>query len=348
MIKKITKAFVFIIAIISTITVLFSGWWLYKNPVVDLSKTDTGLKGVTEVYKGEKKGAEYGPSKPLESVEQIKKDRQNTSQPLYLNGWITIPDIGLERQIFEGTSDRVLTYGAGTINPNESPEKIGTYALAAHNYADWRYGTGFSSLQVAKSSVIGKEAYITDGNKLYTYKIVSYDEVDRDYSMPYTEDDWNNRDLSDFNKKYANPKKEVKGDVSINPQDTYSNSNKDDKKTFTYGRTLTLYTCLELPPDFLHSYSRIIVRGVQTKEEPIPMVNNSVLNNFDKSIDSQGNKVITGIKDDKKISLDKIEPQNLMNSLLAQNKYIINYIFNTSIVAVIVSFILLILIKRYW
>ena len=349
--KRFSKVFMALIAFLSFIIAGCSAYWIYCNPVATFSSLDTGLKGA-KIHNGSKTGAEYGPSTSLSSASQIKKAQSNTKQPLYLNGWLTIPVIGLERQIFEGTSDRVLSYGAGTINPNQSPDKIGNYGLAAHNYGDWNYGQGFSKLQSTGSAIIGNYAYIIDDTKLYTYKLTNYDVVYRDDSMPYTETDWNSRNMSDTIKKYGNITEKVSGDVSLVPTDTYANNNKDKTKTFTYGRTLTLYTCYELPPDYLHSWNRIIIRGVQVKEEPIPTktvtTDSTTSNGVETPTLSVENGKVVSYSKSGSISSDNKGIKGLFYEMLSQDKQLVNKVFIASISIFVVSLISLVLMKRYF
>ncbi|MFT8727877.1 MAG: class A sortase [Liquorilactobacillus ghanensis] len=80
-------------------------------------------------------------------------------------GKISLPAVGLKLPIFYGISNANLLRGAGTMKPNQKMGQ-GNYALAGHHMNN--PNILFSPLAKAK---IGELAYLTDGKKVYTYRI---------------------------------------------------------------------------------------------------------------------------------------------------------------------------------
>lgn len=187
-----------------------SAYWLYQNSNVELTKItqpDTSQPIVAEDQATD--GVTYDGSVEITSTEQLQEYRNDTSQPLYLRNYLSMPSLGINLQIYEGTSNRVLTYGAGAIKPGQIVDSFTNYAVAAHNFSDAQWGHGFSMLQTYPD-VYGRQAYISDGDYVYTYTMVSYDNVYRDDSMKYTEDDWRQQFLQEQIKTIA-PKEYTQG-----------------------------------------------------------------------------------------------------------------------------------------
>ena len=210
---------------------------------------------------------------------------------MYLRNLLSVPNLGINLQVFEGTSERSLTYGAGTIKADQDPDKIGNYALAAHNFYDSSYGSGFSILQdAAPSTIKGSYAYLSDGDYVYTYKLVEVTEVYKDDSMVYTEDDFSEQVFQDYLKESPSGLKEiVKSNKVWNSDGTYLED--PDGKQFTYGKLLTLYTCKLEPYNRTLSYNRILVTGVQLKKERLDQAPKDVQKLF---LDESGNLNVTG------------------------------------------------------
>ena len=192
---------------------------------------------------------------------------------------LSIPNLGINLQVFEGTSDRVLTYGAGTIKANQNPDNIGNYALAAHNFYDQSYGTGFSILQSA-TNIVGSNAYLSDGDYVYTYKLAEVTNIYKDDSMIYTEDDFPNQLFQDKITQLApdDLSETVVKNKIWNKNGTYTESS--EGKEFKYGKLLTLYTCYLEPSNRTLSYNRIIVTGVQINKQKISEAPDDVKNLF--------------------------------------------------------------------
>ena len=290
--KKILKGLLISSTVITFASSSWSAYWLFENNNYQLSRVAQPLKDAKVVKDGESlAGVEYSPSVELTTPEQIEKARNDTSQPLYLRNLLSIPNLGINLQVFEGTSERSLTYGAGTIKADQSPDKIGNYALAAHNFYDSSYGTGFSILQDASPSTIkGSYAYLSDGDYVYTYKLTDVTEIYKDNSMLYTEDDFAEQQFQDSIKQSPEGLKDVvKSDKLWNSDGTYFDN--EDGKEFTYGKLLTLYTCKLEPSNRLLSYDRIIVTGVQLKKEKLSDASQDIKKLF---LDESNNLNVTG------------------------------------------------------
>ena len=267
--KKLLKGLLLSISVISFASSAWSAWWMYENNNYQLYSVAQPAKNISITKQDQKtEGVSYTSAVEITSPEQIEKARNDTSQPLYLRSFLSIPNLGINLQVFEGTSERVLTYGAGTIKPNQNPDSFGNYALAAHNFYDSSYGSGFSILQTS-NNIVGSNAYLTDGDYVYTYRLAKVTQVYKDDSMVYTEDDFSEQVFSNEISQLApeNLTKDVTQNKIWNNDGTYTES--VEGKNFKFGKLLTLYTCYLEPTNRTLSYDRIIVTGVQVKKEKI-------------------------------------------------------------------------------
>lgn len=82
-------------------------------------------------------------------------------------GRIAIPAVNLKLPVYNGlgTNGQNLLYGAGTLKPNQKMGE-GNYTLAGHHMSN--ENILFGPLMKTK---LGQKIYLTDGKKLYTYKI---------------------------------------------------------------------------------------------------------------------------------------------------------------------------------
>lgn len=267
--KKLLKGLLLSVSVISFASSAWSAWWMYENNNYQLYSVAQPAKNISITKQDQKtEGVSYTSAVEITSPEQIEKARNDTSQPLYLRSFLSIPNLGINLQVFEGTSERVLTYGAGTIKPNQNPDSFRNYALAAHNFYDSSYGSGFSILQTS-NNIVGSNAYLTDGDYVYTYRLAKVTQVYKDDSMVYTEDDFSEQVFSNEISQLApeNLTKDVTQNKIWNNDGTYTES--VEGKNFKFGKLLTLYTCYLEPTNRTLSYDRIIVTGVQVKKEKI-------------------------------------------------------------------------------
>ena len=267
--KKLLKGLLLSVSVISFASSAWSAWWMYENNNYQLYSVAQPAKNISITKQDQKtEGVSYTSAVEITSPEQIEKARNDTSQPLYLRSFLSIPNLGINLQVFEGTSERVLTYGAGTIKPNQNPDSFGNYALAAHNFYDSSYGSGFSILQTS-NNIVGSNAYLTDGDYVYTYRLAKVTQVYKDDSMVYTEDDFSEQVFSNEISQLApeNLTKDVTQNKIWNNDGTYTES--VEGENFKFGKLLNLYTCYLEPTNRTLSYDRIIVTGVQVKKEKI-------------------------------------------------------------------------------
>ena len=267
--KKILKGLLLSVSVISFASSGWAAWWMYENNNYQLYSVAQPAKNISITKQNQKTdGVSYTSAVEITSPEQIEKARNDTSQPLYLRSFLSIPNLGINLQVFEGTSERVLTYGAGTIKPDQNPDSFGNYALAAHNFYDSSYGSGFSILQTS-NNIVGSNAYLTDGDYVYTYRLAKVTQIYKDDSMIYTEDDFSEQIFSNEISQLApeNLTKDVTQNKIWNNDGTYTES--VEGKNFKFGKLLTLYTCYLEPTNRTLSYDRIIVTGVQVKKEKI-------------------------------------------------------------------------------
>lgn len=267
--KKLLKGLLLSVSVVSFASSGWAAWWMYENNNYQLYSVAQPAKNISITKQNQKtEGVSYTSAVEITSPEQIEKARNDTSQPLYLRSFLSIPNLGINLQVFEGTSERVLTYGAGTIKPDQNPDSFGNYALAAHNFYDSSYGSGFSILQTS-NNIVGSNAYLTDGDYVYTYRLAKVTQVYKDDSMIYTEDDFSEQVFSNEISQLApeNLTKDVTQNKIWNNDGTYTES--VEGKNFKFGKLLTLYTCYLEPTNRTLSYDRIIVTGVQVKKEKI-------------------------------------------------------------------------------
>lgn len=267
--KKLLKGLLLSVSVISFASSGWAAWWMYENNNYQLYSVAQPAKNISITKQDQKtEGVSYTSAVEITSPEQIEKARNDTSQPLYLRSFLSIPNLGINLQVFEGTSERVLTYGAGTIKPDQNPDFFGNYALAAHNFYDSSYGSGFSILQTS-NNIVGSNAYLTDGDYVYTYRLAKVTQIYKDDSMIYTEDDFSEQVFSNEISQLApeNLTKDVTQNKIWNNDGTYTES--VEGKNFKFGKLLTLYTCYLEPTNRTLSYDRIIVTGVQVKKEKI-------------------------------------------------------------------------------
>lgn len=267
--KKLLKGLLLSVSVISFASSGWAAWWMYENNNYQLYSVAQPAKNISITKQDQKtEGVSYTSAVEITSPEQIEKARNDTSQPLYLRSFLSIPNLGINLQVFEGTSERVLTYGAGTIKPDQNPDSFGNYALAAHNFYDSSYGSGFSILQTS-NNIVGSNAYLTDGDYVYTYRLAKVTQIYKDDSMIYTEDDFSEQVFSNEISQLApeNLTKDVTQNKIWNNDGTYTES--VEGKNFKFGKLLTLYTCYLEPTNRTLSYDRIIVTGVQVKKEKI-------------------------------------------------------------------------------
>lgn len=149
------------------------GYVIQTNTVTDLPTKRAVNNGDKDIVYGDDNTA-------VSSVSELLAHK-NGMGTLITRGSISIPvqngvQTPIQTQIYEGSSNYVLAYGAGTIKPNQ---KIGSgnYAIGAHNVADNR--TLFSPLQTQIDVSKRPIAYVTDGDRTYKYTLNSWQRLSR-------------------------------------------------------------------------------------------------------------------------------------------------------------------------
>ena len=103
--------------------------------------------------------------KQVKSVDSTKTLKNTLNKSQGMIGKVAIPAVNLKLPIYYGISDASLYRGAGTMKPDQQMGQ-GNYALAGHHMRD--PNVLFSPIVRTKP---GEKIYLTDGTKLYTYKI---------------------------------------------------------------------------------------------------------------------------------------------------------------------------------
>lgn len=186
----------------------------------------------------------------------------NRSEPVYLKSYLKIPELGVDLKIYEGLGKKALSKGAGTIKENMKPDKLGVYAVAAHNLHDFDEGHGFSKFQKYREKSIGKKAYLSDGEYIYTYNIVDNKSLIKTDTMKYTDDDWINQFYTDYIVRYP----QFAGKTSVTKEYTKEGNYKEIPTTNkVYAPFISFYTCdVEKQGKHWVSGNRILTIGILT------------------------------------------------------------------------------------
>lgn len=151
---------------------------VFNQPIKDEVIRSTGKQyQVTNISKEEIKKNEEAPATfDADAVEPISSEavlRAKLSQKrLPVIGGVAVPDVGINLPIFKGLSNEALLWGAGTMSPTQVMGK-GNYQLASHH--SHREDLLFAPLKYAKA---GQMIYLTDLDKIYSYKITMVKIVD--------------------------------------------------------------------------------------------------------------------------------------------------------------------------
>lgn len=100
------------------------------------------------------------------NLQTVAKNRAN-KQNVNIIGTIAIPDIDMSIPIAKGVDNNTLALAAGTMREDQEMGK-GNYALAGHNMA---HGSKILFSPLYYHAKVGQKVYLTDLDKIYTYKI---------------------------------------------------------------------------------------------------------------------------------------------------------------------------------
>lgn len=134
-----------------------------------------------EMKRNKKVKASYNFAK-VEALDLSNVSKAAVARNLKPIGLISVPSVHIDLPILEGLSGNNLAAGAGTMKPNQEMGKR-NYALAGHHIH--KQSTLFSPLENVKT---GAYIYITDKQKVYTYKITFQKIVDKS-QVQYIDDD---------------------------------------------------------------------------------------------------------------------------------------------------------------
>lgn len=108
-------------------------------------------------------------------LQTVAKNRAN-KQNVNIIGTIAIPDINMSIPIAKGVDNNTLALAAGTMREDQEMGK-GNYALAGHNMA---HGSKILFSPLYYHAKVGQKVYLTDLDKIYTYKITERKFIDAD------------------------------------------------------------------------------------------------------------------------------------------------------------------------
>lgn len=155
---------------------------IFNRPIQNLMinhATKTELKAkITKPKKTKETSFDFKQVKSIDSAKTL-KNTLNKSQGMI--GKIAIPAVALKLPIYYGISDASLYRGAGTMKPDQQMGQ-GNYALAGHHMNDPKLL--FSPIVRSKP---GEIIYLTDGKKLYTYKITDKQIISK-YAVEWIDD----------------------------------------------------------------------------------------------------------------------------------------------------------------
>lgn len=109
------------------------------------------------------------------NLQTVAKNRAN-KQNVNIIGTIAIPDIDMSIPIAKGVDNNTLALAAGTMREDQEMGK-GNYALAGHNMA---HGSKILFSPLYYHAKVGQKVYLTDLDKIYTYKITERKFIDAD------------------------------------------------------------------------------------------------------------------------------------------------------------------------
>ena len=119
------------------------------------------------IQQNNKKKATYNFSDVQDlNLQTVAKNRAN-KQNVKIIGVIAIPGIKMSIPIGKGVDNNTLALAAGTMRADQQMGQ-GNYALAGHNMA---HGSKILFSPLYYHAKVGQKIYISDLNKVYTYKI---------------------------------------------------------------------------------------------------------------------------------------------------------------------------------
>lgn len=239
--------------------------WQNEHPTYELSRVvgnaDKEKETIATNVDGNNVTYDVSNISEINSASELQADSK-LNEPVYLKSYLKIPELGVDVKIYEGLGKKALSKGAGTIRENMSPNKLGVYAIAAHNLHDFDEGHGFSKFQKYREKSIGKKAYLSDGEYIYTYTIVDNKSLIKSDTMKYTDDDWVNQFYTDYIVRYP----QFAGKTSVTKEYTKEGNYKEISAiNKVYVPFISFYTCdVEKQGKHWVSGNRILTIGILT------------------------------------------------------------------------------------
>lgn len=239
--------------------------WQNEHPTYELSRivgnADNGNESIATNVDENNVSYDVSNISEINSASDLAADAKR-SEPVYLKSYLKIPELGVDLKIYEGLGKKALSKGAGTIRENMKPDKLGVYAIAAHNLHDFDEGHGFSKFQKYREQSIGKKAYLSDGEYIYTYNIVDNKSLVKTDTMKYTDDDWVNQFYTGEIIKYP----QYAGKTSVTKEYTKEGNYKEvAPENKVYAPFISFYTCdVEKQGKHWVSGNRILTIGILT------------------------------------------------------------------------------------
>ena len=239
--------------------------WQNEHPTYELSRVvgnaDKEKETIATNVDGNNVTYDVSNISEINSASELQADSK-LNEPVYLKSYLKIPELGVDVKIYEGLGKKALSKGAGTIRDGMSPEKLGVYAIAAHNLHDFDEGHGFSKFQKYRDKSIGKKAYLSDGEYIYTYTIIDNKSLVKTDTMKYTDDDWINQFYTDYIVRYP----QYAGKTSVTKEYTKEGNYKEIQPTTkVYVPFISFYTCdVEKQGKHWVSGNRILTVGILT------------------------------------------------------------------------------------
>ena len=265
MISKILRYIGIIGIVISFVLLSTFVIWQNEHPTYELSRVvgnaDSEKETIATNVDGNNVTYDVSNISEINSASELQADSKS-DEPVYLKSYLKIPELGVDVKIYEGLGKKALSKGAGTIREGMSPEKLGVYAIAAHNLHDFDEGHGFSKFQKYREKSIGKKAYLSDGEYIYTYTIIDNKSLIKTDTMKYTDDDWINQFYTDYVVRYP----QYAGKTSVTKEYTKEGNYKEIQPVNrVYAPFISFYTCdVEKQGKHWVSGNRILTVGVLT------------------------------------------------------------------------------------
>lgn len=168
-VRRTQRFLTILISFLVVLAIILAGISIFINPVANKVAKDFHPDITrSQIIEANRRQAEanYDSSK-VKSIraEDVLKARMNTDKILY-QGYVSVPDIGINVPISLGVDNYNLSLGAGTMKPDQVMGQ-GNYVLASHFMAD---DESLLFTPLLKRGKVGQMIYLTDLNNIYAYK----------------------------------------------------------------------------------------------------------------------------------------------------------------------------------